>query len=84
MEVTLPWLAVASAAIVLALCLMLGLKLISPERFAQILAGLGIGLTVVRELVEAHGGTVVGTSDGDGRGSTFIVTLPLVAPPAAD
>lgn len=47
-------------------------------------AGLGIGLTVVRELVEAHGGTVVGTSDGDGRGSTFIVTLPLVAPPAAD
>lgn len=41
-------------------------------------AGLGIGLTVVRELVEAHGGTVVGISDGDGLGSTFIVTLPLV------
>ncbi|MBK5414292.1 HAMP domain-containing histidine kinase [Pseudomonas sp. TH31] len=40
-------------------------------------AGLGIGLTVVRELVEAHGGTVVGMSDGDGQGSTFIVTLPL-------
>ncbi|MGF0239986.1 ATP-binding protein [Rhodococcus sp. IEGM1300] len=40
-------------------------------------AGLGIGLTVVRELVEAHGGTVVGSSDGDGEGSTFIVTLPL-------
>jgi signal transduction histidine kinase len=40
-------------------------------------AGLGIGLTVVRELVEAHGGTVVGMSDGDGLGSTFIVTLPL-------
>src|SRR5471030_1023448 len=40
-------------------------------------AGLGIGLTVVRELVEAHGGTVVGMSDGDGKGSTFIVTLPL-------
>ena len=41
-------------------------------------AGLGIGLTVVRELVEAHGGTVIGMSDGDGKGSTFIVTLPLV------
>jgi signal transduction histidine kinase len=40
-------------------------------------AGLGIGLTVVRELVEAHGGTVVGMSDGDSQGSTFIVTLPL-------
>ena len=40
--------------------------------------GLGIGLTVVRELVEAHGGTVTGMSDGDGKGSEFVVTLPLV------
>ncbi|MGC6371018.1 sensor histidine kinase [Pseudomonas sp. S2.OTC.A_B10] len=40
-------------------------------------AGLGIGLTVVRELVEAHGGTVIGMSDGDGLGSEFVVTLPL-------
>lgn len=45
-------------------------------------AGLGIGLTVVRELVEAHGGTVTGTSDGDGKGSKFVVTLPLVGAPA--
>lgn len=41
-------------------------------------AGLGIGLTVVRELVEAHGGRVTGHSTGDGQGSEFVVTLPLV------
>jgi diguanylate cyclase len=39
--------------------------------------GLGIGLTVVRELVEAHGGNVVATSAGSGQGSRFVVTLPL-------
>ncbi len=41
--------------------------------------GLGIGLTVVFELVLAHGGTVVAKSDGVGHGSAFIVTLPLSA-----
>ena len=40
-------------------------------------AGLGIGLTVVRELVMAHGGTVVASSPGSGKGATFVVTLPL-------
>ncbi|MEO6927496.1 MAG: diguanylate cyclase [Rhodanobacter sp.] len=39
--------------------------------------GLGIGLSVVRELVEAHGGTVVGHSAGLDLGSEFVVTLPL-------
>ncbi len=39
--------------------------------------GLGIGLTVVRELVEAHDGTVVASSAGPGLGSQFVVTLPL-------
>jgi signal transduction histidine kinase len=39
--------------------------------------GLGIGLAVVRELVEAHGGTVIATSAGKGLGSEFVVTLPL-------
>jgi len=42
-------------------------------------SGLGIGLTVVRELVEAHGGKVVGMSEGSGKGSEFVVTLPLVS-----
>ena len=41
--------------------------------------GLGIGLAVVRELVQAHGGTVVAMSPGKGLGSRFVVTLPLVA-----
>ncbi|MFS2156728.1 sensor histidine kinase [Pseudomonas sp. Pseusp122] len=39
--------------------------------------GLGIGLTVVRELVESHGGTVIALSDGKDLGSEFVVTLPL-------
>jgi diguanylate cyclase (GGDEF)-like protein len=45
--------------------------------------GLGIGLAVVRELVEAHKGTVWGASDGAGCGSTFSVTLPILRPEAA-
>jgi diguanylate cyclase (GGDEF)-like protein len=39
--------------------------------------GLGVGLAIVRDLVEAHGGTVVGRSAGRDCGSEFVVTLPL-------
>ncbi|MDQ1153077.1 hypothetical protein [Brevundimonas sp. SORGH_AS_0993] len=46
MDAPAPWLAIVSASIVLALCLMLGLKLISPKRFAQVLAGLASGLVL--------------------------------------
>jgi signal transduction histidine kinase len=56
------------------------------ERFRQLDAsparlhgGLGIGLSIVRHLTEAHGGSVLAESAGDGQGATFRVSLPLRA-----
>jgi signal transduction histidine kinase/ActR/RegA family two-component response regulator len=43
-------------------------------------AGLGIGLNIARRLVEMHGGKLVATSEGRGRGSHFLVSLPLDEP----
>jgi CheY-like chemotaxis protein len=45
--------------------------------------GLGIGLYLVRRLVEMHGGTAEAHSDGPGHGSEFVVRLPVVVEPAA-
>ena len=48
-----------------------------PEVGAYARGGLGIGLTLVRRLVEMHGGTVEARSDGPGQGSEFIARLPI-------
>jgi two-component system CheB/CheR fusion protein len=48
-----------------------------PKTLARSEGGMGIGLSLVRALVELHGGTVTVHSDGRDRGSTFTVRLPL-------
>jgi len=46
--------------------------------------GLGLGLHIARRLVEMHGGTLAGHSDGAGTGSRFVITLPAAGQVAAD
>jgi PAS domain S-box-containing protein len=49
--------------------------------------GLGLGLTIARELVELHGGTIEARSEGEGKGATFVIKLPrslVAAPPPGE
>ena len=46
---------------------------------ARVHGGLGLGLSIVRYIAEAHGGSVSAKSEGSGKGSTFTVTLPVRA-----
>lgn len=56
MTASVPWPAIGATSAFLALCLMLGLKLISPKRFAQILAGLGFGAAIALALAHLSAG----------------------------
>ena len=47
------------------------------ESLSRSQGGLGLGLPLVRSLVEKHGGTVEATSEGPGKGSEFVIRLPL-------
>ena len=62
---------------------MFGLFVQAPQPRARTRGGLGLGLTIVRSMVEMHGGTVAAYSDGKGRGSTFAIRLPESVEPIA-
>ncbi len=51
---------------------------------AEHVKGLGLGLSIVRDLVAAHGGRVWAESEGEGKGSTFYVSLPEASTPEAE
>ncbi|MDB5752611.1 MAG: hybrid sensor histidine kinase/response regulator [Ramlibacter sp.] len=53
----------------------------APQGADRPFGGLGLGLAIVRSLVHMHGGSVRALSGGPGKGSAFVVRLPLVPPP---
>ncbi|MEO8878549.1 MAG: response regulator [Polyangiaceae bacterium] len=50
------------------------------SRSTRMQGGLGLGLSIVRHIVEMHGGSVTAESEGPGKGARFVVRLPTVAP----
>src|SRR5262245_58882609 len=54
------------------------------QGLARAQGGMGLGLSLVRKLVEMHGGKVVATSQGSGQGSEFAVRLPAIESPNLD
>ena len=56
---------------------------VAPSSINHVSGGLGIGLAVARQIVEAHGGSISARSEGAGRGAEFIVRMPQALPTAA-
>ena len=54
----------------------------SERAISRRFGGLGLGLTISKALVEAHGGAIDARSDGQDKGATFVVRLPLASSPA--
>ena len=52
----------------------------SEQGLARTAGGLGVGLTMARSLARLHGGTLVGRSEGTGRGSEFVLRVPIIPP----
>ncbi len=56
----------------------------APQQLARVTGGLGLGLAIVRKIVELHRGSVSAHSEGPGRGSSFEVELPLALEPGRE
>jgi signal transduction histidine kinase/ActR/RegA family two-component response regulator len=53
-------------------------RFLQADKIARQQGGLGLGLAIVRQLVDLHGGTVHAASKGEGRGATFTIRLPIL------
>lgn len=56
----------------------------APQSSERATGGLGLGLAIVQNIVQLHGGSVTAASDGPGHGSRFTIELPTILPPEAD
>ena len=58
-------------------------RFLQADESARRAGGLGLGMSIARHLVELHGGTIRAESEGEGRGATFTVRLPVAVKPNA-